>query len=259
MAVVALTAMSSVYASETVSYSDLGDLENGKKIFEEGKQIVQHPDTGDESVSTQVGEAQAGIEVPACTTCHGQNGEGSDPMGTPRLAGQGFNFLVKQLEDFASEKRMDTTMFVMNNNAKGLNEQERRDVAAYVASLGGGAKGSDMEEVKSLGMTPVGVRYLGKSLAQYGAPDRGIPACHSCHGYNGRGAYPVYPRLSGQKYTYLVNQLKKWRDGSRANDPLAQMRNVAKKMTDEDIYNVSAFLTNAPLTTQGNARIPEQK
>ena len=150
-------------------------------------------------------------------------------------------------------------MFIMNNNAKGLSPQDRKDVAAYAASLGGPKVGSDMTAVKELGSVPVGVRYLGKDLAQYGSEERGIPACHSCHGYNGRGAFPVYPRLSNQKYVYLVNQLKKWRDGSRANDPMAQMQSVAKKLTDEDIYNVATFLTSAEETTIGNNRVPEQK
>jgi len=224
------------FASETVSYSDLGNLENGKSIFTNGKN-----------------------DVPACTSCHGMEGLGDDAMGTPRLAGQGFNFLVKQLEDFATDKRTDTTMFIMNTNAKGLSPEDRKDVAAYVASLEGPKTGSDMKAVKELGSVPVGVRYLGKGLAQYGSHERGIPACHSCHGYNGRGAYPVYPRLANQKYVYLVNQLKKWRDGSRANDPLSQMQNVAKKLTDEDIYNVATFLTSAEETTMGNARVPDQK
>jgi len=226
----------SVMASELPAYKDLGNLENGKKIFTDGK--------GD---------------VPACTSCHGPDGLGEDSMGTPRLAGQGFSFLVKQLEDFATDKRMDTTMYIMNNNAKGLSEQDRRDVAAYVASIDKPVGGSDMKAVKELGSTPVGVRYIGKGLAQYGAPERGIPACHSCHGYNGRGAFPIYPRIGGQKYVYLVGQLKKWRDGSRANDPMSQMQIVAKKMSDEDIYNVSTFLTSAPQTTIGNARVPEQR
>jgi len=226
----------SAMASELPAYKDLGNLENGKKIFADGK--------GD---------------VPACTTCHGPDGLGEDTMGTPRLAGQGFAFLVKQLEDFAKDKRMDTTMYIMNSNAKGLSEQDRRDVSAYVASIDKPVGGSDMKAVKELGSTPVGVRYVGKGLAQYGAPERGIPACHSCHGYNGRGAFPVYPRIGGQKYVYLVNQLKKWRDGSRANDPMSQMQIVAKKMSDEDIYNVAAFLTSAPQTTVGNARVPEQR
>ncbi|KPJ90911.1 MAG: hypothetical protein AMJ55_12780 [Gammaproteobacteria bacterium SG8_15] len=236
LAVAALVSASSSFASETMSYSDFGDLENGKKIFNEGK--------GD---------------VPACTSCHGNEGLGDDAMGTPRLAGQGVMFLIKQLEDFATDKRQDTTMFIMNNNAKGLSPQDRKDVAAYAASLGGPKVGSDMTAVKELGSVPVGVRYLGKDLAQYGSEERGIPACHSCHGYNGRGAFPVYPRLSNQKYVYLVNQLKKWRDGSRANDPMAQMQSVAKKLTDEDIYNVATFLTSAEETTIGNNRVPEQK
>lgn len=236
LAVAALMSASGSFASETKSYSDYGNLENGKKIFNEGK--------GD---------------VPACTSCHGNEGLGDDAMGTPRLAGQGVQFLIKQLEDFATDKRQDTTMFIMNNNAKGLSPQDRKDVAAFAASLGGPTTGSDMAAVKELGAVPVGVRYLGKDLAQYGSEERGIPACHSCHGYNGRGAFPVYPRLANQKYVYLVNQLKKWRDGSRANDPMAQMRNVAAKLTDDDIHNVATFLTSAEKTTMGNYRIPEQK
>jgi len=236
LAVAAIMSASGSFASETMSYSDFGNLENGKKIFTEGK--------GD---------------VPACTSCHGNEGLGDDAMGTPRLAGQGVQFLIKQLEDFATDKRQDTTMFIMNNNAKGLSPQDRKDVAAYAASLGGPTVGSDLAAVKELGSVPVGVRYLGMDLAQYGSNERGIPACHSCHGYNGRGSFPVYPRLANQKYVYLVNQLKKWRDGSRANDPLAQMRNVAKKLTDDDIHNVAAFLTTAEETTIGNNRIPEQK
>ncbi len=226
----------SVIASEVPSYAEMGDLANGKKIFTDGK--------GD---------------VPACTSCHGAEGLGEDSLGTPRLAGQGFVFLVKQLEDFAKDKRMDTTMYIMNNNAKGLSEQDRRDVSAYVASIVQPIVGSDMNAVKELATTPVGVRYIGKGLAQYGAPERGIPACHSCHGFNGRGAFPVYPRLAGQKYVYMVNQLKKWRDGSRANDPMAQMQKVAKNLSDEDIYNVATFLTSAPETTIGNGRVPVQR
>lgn len=223
-----------------------GNVENGKNIFENGK----------------------GDVVPACNTCHGAGGEdangvmqqpgmGDDFIGAPRLAGLGYAFVVKQLQDFATDKRMDETAFIMNANAKAMTEEERRDVAAYVNSLDPlPLATSDMNVMKDALELPVGVRYLGKGLAQYGAPDRGIPACHSCHGYNGRGAAPMYPAIGGQRYPYLVNQLKKWRDGSRSNDPMGQMQAVAQKMTDEDIYNVATFLTSAPRTTMGNARVP---
>lgn len=235
-AILAMLSASTVYASEWASYDELGNLENGKKIFNEGK--------GD---------------VPACNSCHGPEGLGDDAMGTPRLAGQGFAYIVKQLEDFGSDKRKDETMYIMNTNAKGLSEQDRRDVASYVASLPKDAKGSDMNAVKELGTVPVGQRYLGKSMVQHGAPSRGIPACHSCHGFNGRGAYPVYPMIGNQKYVYLVNQLKNWRSGARANDPLGQMRNVASKMTEDDIHNVATYLTTAPRTTDGNDIVPVQR
>jgi cytochrome c553 len=226
-----LFAVSTAFAS---GGSHGGDVENGKNIYMNGK--------GD---------------VPACNSCHGQEALGDDAMGTPRLAGQGFVFLVKQLEDYATDKRMDTTMFVMNTNARGLSAQDRKDVAAYMNGLSREISPSDMAQVKELG-NPVGVRYRGKGLAQYGAPDRGISACHSCHGYNGRGAAPLYPVIGGQKYVYLVSQLKKWRDGSRANDSMEQMQKVARNMTDDDIYNVAAFLTSAPPTTMGNARVPSE-
>ena len=232
IAAIAFTAYAG--AIEEVDYNDLGNLENGKNIFMNGKN-----------------------DVPACKTCHGETGLGDDNMGTPRLASQGFAYLVKQLEDFATDKRTDTTMFIMNTNAKGLSAQDRKDVAAYISSQKLPVEASKIDELKAAGQ-PVGVRHLGKALAQYGSPERGIPACHSCHGYNGRGAFPVYPRIGGQRYVYIINQLKKWKDSSRANDPLGQMQKVAKHMTEEDMHNVATFLTQAPETTEGNSRVPYQ-
>ncbi len=207
-----------------------GDLNNGKKIFTEGKGTV-----------------------PACNSCHGPEGLGDDNMGTPRIAGQFYTFLRKQLEDFATDKRTDTTMFIMNANAKGLTEQDRKDVATYLASLRkhGDTKTSNLEELKTAGIA-VGLPHKGKSLVFWGGNDKGIPACYSCHGFNGMGAPPVFPMIGQQRYVYLVNQLKKWRDGSRANDPKGAMRAVAKKMSDEDINNAAAYLTTTSFYSGGN-------
>jgi cytochrome c553 len=217
-----------------------GNIANGKSIFFNGK--------GD---------------VPACASCHGQDGSGDDAMGTPRIAGQFAIFLRKQLEDFATDKRMDTTMFVMNANAKGLSAQDRNDVATYLESImhekkkGNEFAGSDLKALKEQGMD-VGASHKGKSLVEFGQGTRlkPVPACRSCHGYNGRGAPPVYPQIGQQRYVYLVNQLKKWRDGSRANDPMSQMQVVARNMSDEDIHNAAAYLTNASFYSDGNWHTP---
>ena len=207
-----------------------GDLNNGKKIFTEGKGTV-----------------------PACNSCHGPEGLGDDNMGTPRIAGQFYTFLRKQLEDYATDKRTDTTMFIMNANAKGLTEDDRKDVATYLASLRikGDTKTSNLEELKTAGIA-VGLPHKGKSLVFWGGNDKGIPACYSCHGFNGMGAPPMFPMIGQQRYVYLVNQLKKWRDGTRTNDPKGAMQAVAKKMSDEDINNAAAYLTTTSFYSGGN-------
>jgi cytochrome c553 len=223
-------AIPQVFAAGEVS----GNLKNGEKIFKEGKG-----------------------SVPACTSCHGEDGMGNDMMGTPRLAGQISQFLVKQLEDYATDKRMDTTMFIMNANAKGLSPEDRRDVAAYLTTLPATGGGSDIKALAASGIE-VGKPHLGMALVNYGDISRGISGCRSCHDYNGRGVDPIYPRIGEQRYVYLVNQLKKWRDGSRANDPMAQMQKVARQLTDVDIINLASFLTNASPLSVGNTRTPEQ-
>ena len=218
-----------------------GDIANGKNIYTSGK--------GD---------------VPACASCHGAEGMGDDSMGTPRLTGQFAIFLRKQLEDFATDKREDGTMFAMNGIAKGLTAKDRNDVATYLESVkvvDDGRHGSDLKALKDAGAVPVGATHKGKSIVEWGQGNRAEPlaACRSCHGYNGRGAPPIYPRIGGQKYVYIVNQLKALRDGARKNDLMSQMQIIAQRMTDEDIYNAAAYLTSASDYSQGNFFTPYDK
>src|ERR1035438_5341503 len=208
-------------------------IANGKKIFDEGK----------------------GDAVPACMTCHGAGGWGLDAMGAPRLAGIGFPYVIKQLTDLAAGKRPpDGAGAVMVVFAGGLTEQERRDVAGYVHSLNGPPDASDLKALKE-GGTTIGERYLGQAIVKYGVIGK-VSACSSCHGYNGRGAAPLFPVIGQQKYTYLVNQLNAWRAETRTNDSYAMMRKMAHNVTDEDIGNTATCLATAPNTTSGNTVVP---
>lgn len=223
MALVAVLVSSSVFASEESAMP--GDLANGKKIFTEGK----------------------GAAV-ACMTCHGETGWGTEAMGAPRLANLGYPYIVKQLTDLAEGRRVPSGAgAVMPLFAQQLTEQDRRDVAAYVNSFNTQPELSDLKALKDSG-TPVGEKYLGQVIVKYGVLGK-VSACQSCHGYNGRGAAPIFPVIGQQKYTYLVNQLHNWRDASRANDPYGMMRAIAKNLTDDDINNVAAYLSSAPRTT----------
>jgi len=217
-----------------------GNAANGKTIFTQGK-----------------GNA------PACGSCHGENAEGNDGMGAPRLSNLGQAYTVKQLTDLAADKRTPQGAgAVMPMFAKELSEQDRRDVAAYLDSFD--PKKVDKSNLKELGVPNEAVSK-GKEIVMYGRADGKVPACQSCHGFNGRGAAPVYPVIGQQRYVYLTNQLKAWRAGAvdakdpngRANDPMGQMRAVAKNMTDDEITYVAAFLSQAPRTTMGNSRVPD--
>lgn len=235
----------------TASFADEGgNAAAGKTIFTQGK----------------------GAAAP-CMSCHGDNGQGNDGMGTPRLANQGQAYIIKQLADFASDKRIPTGLgAAMNGFAKALSEQDRRDVAAYVSSIAAKPELSDMKALKDGGQK-VGEAYKGEVLVSYGVmakdhPAGAVPACMSCHQYNGRGAFPVFPMIGQQKYVYLVNQLHNWRANAqdiaggayaRTNDPAGMMRAVAKNLTDDDIVNVATFLATAAPTSMGAPQVPDQK
>lgn len=220
------------------SYAEAGkvtaNVTAGKKMFEEGKEGVS-----------------------PCQSCHGPQGLGIDAMQTPRLADVGYAYLVKQLTNFAEDQRTDMTLGVMNLFAKQLTEEERRNVAAYLNTLPPASEPSDLAALKAAG-TDVGEAYRGQILVRYGVIGK-APACQSCHGFNGRGSDPVYPAIGQQKFVYLVNQLKHWRDGSRANDPLGQMRAVAKALSDQDILDAATFLSHASKSTVGDSFLPNNQ
>jgi len=71
----------------------------------------------------------AAKEVPACTTCHGDQGQGNDKF--PRIAGQHDDYIVKQLMVFQrTNQRPDGA--VMKTVAHGLSQQNIEDVAAFL-------------------------------------------------------------------------------------------------------------------------------
>ena len=81
----------------------------------------------------------------------------------------------------------------------------------------------------------------GEKLYARGVSERGIQACAVCHGPAGHGFNPVYPSLA-QPASYTAAQLRLWREGTRRNDPHDLMGAVSRRMTDEDIRAVSAYL-----------------
>ena len=67
--------------------------------------------------------------------------------------------------------------------------------------------------------------------------------CRGCHGPTAKGL-ASYPKLREQPLEYLVDRLERYRKGERfgPNTPLMAPR--AKKLSDEDIVNISTFIVS---------------
>lgn len=201
--------------------------------------------------------------IPACLSCHGQNGEGNTATATPRLAGLNAEYIQKQLQDFARNTLKtrvdidpiardytrtprsygDLTVFTpgtrkhgsMNQIARQLTEPDISNLSTYFSRLPFTANpmAFDFETLER-----------GEDLALRGKPEYGLPACNSCHGDKGVGQGAVFPPLSGQPMDYIIDQINKWQTGLRDNDNLALMRHVANQMTDGDKQNVASYYAN---------------
>ncbi|WP_217694552.1 c-type cytochrome, partial [Serratia marcescens] len=56
----------------------------------------------------------------------------------------------------------------------------------------------------------------GQEIFERGVPDKGVPACASCHGAEAQGA-GTFPRLAGQHKEYLLRQIEVFKNGTRGN------------------------------------------
>ncbi len=66
-----------------------------------------------------------------CAGCHGMNGFSASSV-IPNLAGQKPAYLVKQLQDFKSNKRRDP---IMSGPAMSLSQEDMEDLASYFSNL----------------------------------------------------------------------------------------------------------------------------
>lgn len=65
--------------------------------------------------------------------------------------------------------------------------------------------------------------------------------CMACHGAEGISNNDIWPNLAGQKYGYLVKQIKAFRDGDRKDPMMAPM---VAPLSDEDVKNLAAFFSS---------------
>jgi cytochrome c553 len=167
-----------------------------------------------------------------CMACHGADGNSATPA-FPKLAGQHYDYLIKQLNNFKVKPgaaKAERENAQMASFAAALSEQQMRDLAAFYAAQKiqpAVAKNKDTYE-------------LGKQIYRAGIAAKNVPACAACHGPAAAGIPGQYPRLGGQWPEYTEAQMIAFRQGTRHNN--AVMSAVAARMSDAEIKAVSDYI-----------------
>jgi len=178
------------------------------------------------------GQLRAGELLPArnCTWCHGTSGQGY--MTAPRLAGQRYEYLEKQLLDFSNHTRDNPfSVQYMWDAVAYLSPQTARDLAFYFSTIPPKAAGDGNWDLAP----------MGKAIYDQGIPEQNVVACAVCHGPDAEGVREI-PRLGGLSYTYLKRRLDQWGEGFHSAAQLP-MPFIAGKLSPSDIEALASYLS----------------
>jgi cytochrome c553 len=155
-----------------------------------------------------------------CVSCHGSDASGDTTGSVPRIAGQHYRVILKQLVDFRHGKRWDFRMEALADKHHLEGAQDLADVALYIASQDRG-----------------GLRGIGNGELVERGKGIYVEHCQRCHGNDAEGSDPkTIPRLAGQHYSYLVRQMYDAVDGRRPT----MWRTHASRVSPLDFEEVRA-------------------
>ena len=172
------------------------------------------------------GTAWAGVEegkakAQVCAACHGADGNSPIPT-VPSIAGQPKQFIVTALYMFREGRRTSPAMAPF---AEKLSNTDLNDLAAWFSSqkVAAPAKKPNAENVA-----------IGKAISEKNN-------CVACHTTTLVGQQHI-PRLAGQHYDYLLDQLKQFRASTRG-DFDGTMTSAAQALTPADIEALAQYLS----------------
>jgi cytochrome c553 len=163
-----------------------------------------------------------------CARCHGAERNAPPSALVPVLHGQPVAFLAAALEAYAGGRRASG---IMQPLAFDLAQDERARIAGYYAAL--------QPLPPRSGIADAAVITRGRQIAEAGDPGAGIPPCAPCHGPD---ALKIYPRLAGQNVPYMVNRLRRWKDGfAPGTETETIMAPIARALSARQIDDVAAY------------------
>jgi cytochrome c553 len=173
-----------------------------------------------------------------CVACHGP--KGARPIQTyPAIAGQNEKYVLTQLQDIKSGKRVASKDPVTGHPySEGmaavmhlLTEDDLKKIAKYLAAQEPG-------KPKPLDPPP-----STEDLAAGAATYKKL-GCVACHGPDGKKAsIASYPTLAGLQRDYLARQMTDLREGLRVNGQSKLMGPTIKRADDAAIASIATYLS----------------
>ena len=167
-----------------------------------------------------------------CAVCHGEFGEVSDKV-VPNILGQYPAYMLSQMQAFLSDDPKSARRGVSGSLKRSLlldlSVQDIQDIVAYLGTIEYRVLGASKEEAEARGELALSGWWLAN-----------FAGCGNCHGDDFQGlrvrnpgtgeldpdiGAPFTPKLVGQKYEYLMRQLRAYQDGRRAGD-MSGMKHV---------------------------------
>ena len=201
-----------------------GELARGDRAGGEGPSEM-------EDLSGASREALSG-----CVRCHAMDGLGSPTGAFPKIGGQRIEYLEASLAAYADGSRHSGTMGPLS---AGLERATTRELARYFAGRSFPTHSSDRSMESS---SATGDPARGEVLARLGNPSRRIPSCIDCHGPGTAPRNARYPILAGQYESYLLLQLRLFKQGRRGGSTYAPiMQHVVSNLEEQEMRDVAAW------------------
>jgi cytochrome c553 len=175
--------------------------------------------------------------------CHVNSGRGDLEGNYPDLTLQAAPYVAQTLYDFRTGARPSVKMREVSDS---LSVDQLSNLASYVNSL---------TPQGALTKPDADAALRGAAIATRGAPERGVPACLSCHDAKGVAALPLIPRLQGQNVFYLRARLNNFAKPDAVKlSALNPMPSIASLLTDQERADLVAYFAAAPPLDKPKAR-----
>lgn len=89
----------------------------------------------------------------------------------------------------------------------------------------------------------VGLLAIEAQAIDRGDPERGkqlSTTCAACHGADGNGTSPEFPKIAGQYADYMVHAMKAYKTGERTNPVMV---GIVAGLSDQDMEDLAAFFS----------------